>query len=202
MQRWLMMLLTFFLLVVPAAAQTPTPVVTPPPQYATEETLAVIVYPRVNMRTQPSLASVVIDIAILGERFRIVGESDDGNWYLVEANGGMVWISQGAVIVTHPERIGEGDENPSPAFVDSVNQQVEFARYTIAVLYNANVRSGPGNGYAVVDVVPAGDRVFIQGRNGFGSWVYVNHNGRGGWMSIFYLAFPTGYRLDLVPIVR
>ena len=55
-----------------------------------------------------------------------------------------------------------------------------------------NVRSGPGVGFHVVDVLHTGERVNVETcrRNG---WCFVTHRGRDGWVSSNYLRH-TGYR--------
>ena len=50
---------------------------------------------------------------------------------------------------------------------------------------NVNVRSGPGGGYGVVDVLRRGDRVEVTGCRG--GWCYVEKRGPDGWVSANYL---------------
>lgn len=50
---------------------------------------------------------------------------------------------------------------------------------------NVNVRSGPGGGYAAVDVLRRGDRVDVQQCRG--GWCYVEKRGPDGWVSANYL---------------
>jgi hypothetical protein len=54
------------------------------------------------------------------------------------------------------------------------------------VTTNVNVRSGPGTGYAVVDVARAGQQVDVQQCEG--SWCYINKPGPDGWISSTYLS--------------
>ena len=55
-----------------------------------------------------------------------------------------------------------------------------------------NVRSGPGTGYPVVDVLSAGEEVDI--RECRGSWCYVIKSGPDGWASSRYLTQDDGGR--------
>ncbi|WP_297112425.1 SH3 domain-containing protein [uncultured Devosia sp.] len=54
------------------------------------------------------------------------------------------------------------------------------------VTTNVNVRSGPGTGYAVVDVARAGQQVDVQRCQG--SWCYIVKPGPDGWVSANYLS--------------
>ena len=54
------------------------------------------------------------------------------------------------------------------------------------VTSNVNVRSGPGTGYGVVDVVQRGQQVDVQQCQG--SWCYIAKPGPDGWVSANYLS--------------
>ncbi|MEO9227509.1 MAG: SH3 domain-containing protein [Devosia sp.] len=56
------------------------------------------------------------------------------------------------------------------------------------VLVNANVRSGPGSGYAVVDTLKAGEYVVVI--NCVSSWCNVHHIGPDGWVARSLLVNP------------
>jgi uncharacterized protein YraI len=55
---------------------------------------------------------------------------------------------------------------------------------------NVNVRSGPGTGYGVVDVLQRGQSVDVQRCQG--SWCYVVKSGPDGWVSSSYLSGGSG----------
>ncbi|MDQ7034033.1 MAG: SH3 domain-containing protein [Anaerolineae bacterium] len=155
-----------------------------------------------NLRTAPSTSSIVVDIAILGERYPIVGENENGEWLLVESGSGVVWIHFASVVIANPDEVGRVGESPNKDFVNSVNQQVAFAQATVGVRGALNIRNGAATRFAIIGRVPPTGRVFVQGRNVYGTWVLVNYSGTVGWVSSLYLAFPPDYRLDLVPIVH
>ncbi len=50
---------------------------------------------------------------------------------------------------------------------------------------NVNVRSGPGTGYGVIDVLRRGEQVDVQQCRG--SWCFVERRGVDGWVSSSYL---------------
>ena len=49
---------------------------------------------------------------------------------------------------------------------------------------NINVRSGPGTGYAVVDVLASGDTATANGRSAAGDWVRIQRGEATGWVSV------------------
>lgn len=51
---------------------------------------------------------------------------------------------------------------------------------------NVNVRSGPGTGYAAIDVLQRGEQVDVQDCRG--SWCFVEKRGPDGWVSANYLS--------------
>lgn len=59
---------------------------------------------------------------------------------------------------------------------------------------NVNVRSGPGTGYARVDVLTRGQQVDVKYCRG--SWCFVEKRGPDGWVSASYLSRDTGWNND------
>lgn len=67
-----------------------------------------------------------------------------------------------------------------------------------------NVRSGPGTGYAAVDVLYAGEQVDVEGCTATG-WCSIIHVGPDGWVSARYLSgpdSPSGVRVVNPPNVN
>ncbi len=56
----------------------------------------------------------------------------------------------------------------------------------------ANVRSGPGGGYAVVDTLTAGEIVDVSQCNAANTWCKIYHPGPDGWVARSLLGAPTG----------
>jgi uncharacterized protein YraI len=64
-----------------------------------------------------------------------------------------------------------------------------------------NLRTGPGADHPVIDALPYGTPVFIEGRDWAREWVLVNtEDGARGWLSAYYLAFDEGVQLEPVPV--
>jgi hypothetical protein len=57
-----------------------------------------------------------------------------------------------------------------------------------------NVRSGPGTGYGVVDVLNPGEYVSIRDQSG--GWCDISHSGPDGWVSCAYLTGGPGIPVE------
>jgi hypothetical protein len=217
-----------FLIAVPVLAQFPTQTPTPfypPPQYASSETFALVSVGRANLRTAPSTTEgLVVDIAVYGERFRIVGiffpeenivrdidadtfvfDEEDGErevWYLVEVNGGQAWIFGGVVLISQPDGLPGIERTLTPQEQANLDAQIAYAANSVGVIASLSMHSSPSVDSSVVSVVPYGQRATVIGRNENGTWLFVSYNGASGWVSIYYIIPPLNYRLDAVPIIR
>jgi hypothetical protein len=60
-----------------------------------------------------------------------------------------------------------------------------------------NVRSGPGTGYGIVDVLRPGQNVTVTRRSG--SWCYLVKSGPDGWSACSYLSFRGGVDVQVRP---
>jgi hypothetical protein len=196
------------------------------PHFADGDTYALVWVERANLRTEPSTEEGrVVDIALAGETFRIIGAFypeenavedpdsdfaalvyDDPNerevWYLVAVNGGAAWIFGGVVLVANPASLPIGLRELTAEEEARLQQQLYEISGTIAVRNSLRIRSGPGAEYRVVGVVQYGGRVAVMGRNEFGTWAYINYKGTQGWVSSFFLAFPSTYQFHLQAIIR
>lgn len=203
---------------------TPSPFF-PPPHYASGETFALVSVGRANLRTAPSTTEGrVVDIAIYGERFRIVSlfypeenivRDVDANtfvfdpedeerevWYLVEVNGGQAWIFGGVVLISQPDGLPSLERTLTPEEQAAIDAQLVYASNSVGVIASLNIHSAPSVDGGIVGVVPYGQRATVIGRNEYGTWLYVSYNGVSGWVSTYYIIPPMNFRLDAVPIIR
>lgn len=225
MRKLLIVFSLFWIMVVAVGAQRATPEVDPPPQYVDEAVYALVSVNRANLRTAPSISnSVVVDIAIYGERYPIVGafypgEStvidpvdetfvyDDANerevWYLLAVNGGQAWIFGGLVAVANEDDLPDyaAGRDLTPAEQARLDAQLAYVTNTIGLRVNGRLRSGAGTDYRVMTVIPYGSRVTPIGRNRYSTWIQVNYDGTIGWLSLGLLAFPPGYNLQALPLI-
>lgn len=64
---------------------------------------------------------------------------------------------------------------------------------------NLRLRSGPGTGFQILDVVPNGTTLPIIARNASSDWVQVTYQGQTGWMAAWYTTI-SGGTLGSVPV--
>ena len=71
--------------------------------------------------------------------------------------------------------------------------------YPVATILNdANLRAGPGTGYAIVAEIKAGQQIFVGTQNPAGDWVQLNMEGPDQtWIATFLLDLPAGLNLPI-----
>ncbi|MCT7376490.1 DUF1236 domain-containing protein [Chelativorans salis] len=74
---------------------------------------------------------------------------------------------------------------------------VAAAQVEATATADLNLRTGPGTGYPVVDVIRSSEQVIINGCDEGGSWCSVNHAGVEGWAYSGYLA--TEQAMEVMP---
>lgn len=109
------------------------------------------------------------------------------NLYQIARQYGLLWpVVAQANQITNPDRIYAGQRLCIPY------GGTGSGLATVANCYYLNVRSGPGVGYGVVQVLSRGAQVALLGRNAAGSWIYIQTgSGRLGWVNAGYLASST-----------
>lgn len=191
------------LLIVPAAAQTGS--------FASPNV------PALNVRTQPDISRGAI-IARVGpaDLLPIVGQSTFGNWFLVDlGNNNQGWVfahlvdvvnssgtSAPVVTTTNPATLGQGGGFLPPTTTSTfITPTFDFFGSPLT-LNNLNMRTGPGTEFRLFWRIPSGEAVTILNRNFTGTWLFVNHQGRQGWVSARYVALPRGFDLAAVPVAQ
>lgn len=66
----------------------------------------------------------------------------------------------------------------------------------------ANLRTGPGVAYPVVEVVQVGTRVAISGRSANSEWVVVNFDEKEGWLFASLLSLNPALQIASLPVVE
>lgn len=178
----------------PTVTPRPTETPLPPPPTATVAPVEGTASTQVNVRAEPSTASVVLGILAANTTVQIVGKDPGGNWWQIlypTGVDGKGWVTaQFIITATQPEVpvIGGGESNP-----ESVGNAV--------VLQQLNIRSGPGTGFNSLGILNADDVVSLTGKNGNGAWLQIEFpegpDGR-GWVNA---GFVKADNVEDLPIV-
>ena len=158
--------------VIPAPPAPPTVDLVPPgPDDPQAVTIA-----NVNVRTGPTTDFPIYGIAPVGASARVLGVSEDGQWWVVRLNpenvgAGYGWVSAEYTQPTNVEGIQIIATPPAPVPVPppAPPQGVPFAVAVDAI----NVRSGPGTNYPVYVVAPMGSSAEVSGKSADSGWWQV-----------------------------
>ncbi len=184
---------------IPTATRTPTQ--GPPPPTATSTSAAATRIPggflpgdivrttaRVNFRSGPGTNYSVIGVASYGTYATITGSpvfNINYDWYPMTIDGmGTGWIASNYLELVAMAG-GQPTSTPTPLGGFGVGE-------TVYTTVNLNIRTGPGTGYPVIGVAPAGTSAIVTGtasKVGNIYWFPLDVSGIGnGWASSTYLA--------------
>ena len=97
------------------------------------------------------------------------------------------------------EAQGRATEEPTSQPSDEITDPSEPLPPVANVLNGANLRAGPGTGFAVVGEIEAGQQVFVGAQNPAGDWIQLNMEGPDQtWIAAFLLDLPAGLDLPVV----
>lgn len=188
--------------VLPAPPIPPTVEIVPP---GPEDPQAVAIA-NVFVRTGPGTDYPAYGIAPVGTMGRVIGVSEDGQWWVVRINPEVVGVGYGWVLAEYTQASNvDGIQTiatpPSPAAVAPAPPP---AGVPIATAVNfVNVRTGPGTNYLVLGVAPPGASAEVSGRSADNAWWQVKiptqYTSTGfGWVSA---SFVTTQGTESVPVV-
>jgi uncharacterized protein YgiM (DUF1202 family) len=157
----------------PTATPTPAPEITEAPTVSTTEAMTETATPvapgqaaieavvaiQANLRQGPGTEFPVVGTVNPGDRVAIVGRNDAGDWYKLDSGA---WIF-GELLETTPD-------------VPIAGPEPELTSVTATVNADANLRSGPGTEFDIVDGVKFGSQVTIVGRTEDGQWYLLDNN--------------------------
>jgi uncharacterized protein YraI len=112
-----------------------------------------------------------------GTRLIILGRTRDEGWLQVRvsATGEEGWIAAPFVTVT-----GSVSDLPITTSIDPL---VEGLEAVIIGTRPVNLRTGPGVGFSVVEILPAASSVTVIGRNRDATWLQVRYESLTGWIT-------------------
>jgi uncharacterized protein YraI len=160
-----------------------------------------------DVRSGPAVNYPAYGIAKAGATARVIGKSEDGQWWVIRLNPenvgeGYGWVSAQYVQASNTanvQTIQNPDTYTTAAPVPATLSSAPSATTTDYV----NVRSGPGTNYPVLVVAPPATTGEVTGKSGDGAWYQVKvptqYSSTGlGWVSASYV---TVQNTSGVPVV-
>jgi uncharacterized protein YraI len=187
----------------PGLPLLPTPTLyIPPPQLATDDTLALVVIPRLNVRSAPDTdTGQILTVITYGESFPLLDGLPDESWYRIDLGNGQGWVFGEYVATVNTSDIDfDALDNPTDDQLSELQQQLDTFDSTIGVKATLTIRRAPTRESAALGRIPFGGRATPLGRNEFGTWVQVNYAGTVGWVSIFYVQPPETFNVFELPV--
>lgn len=170
----------------PPAQITATPV-TPTLTPTLAEVYAVVITPRLNVRSGPGVNYDIVGTIPRGERLRLIGTNDDASWHVIEFEGEERWISgfvQSVRIEGDPELLPVYEPPPTPTptatLTPSITPVGVFAQVISSFL---NVRAGPGTVYPIIGRLNRNERVELIGANTDFTYYVIIFRQRQAWIS-------------------
>lgn len=189
--------------VLPTPPVPPTVEIVPPGPDDPQATALVNVY----VRSGPATNFPAYGIASAGVSGRVIGRSEDGQWWVIRLNPEKIGIGYGWVSAAYttaqnvetvqtiktPQAITAAPPPPPPAGVPTVTA-IDFV----------NVRSGPGTNFSVLVVAPPGSSGETSGKSADGAWwqvkISTQYSADGfGWVSADWVV---AQNTDGVPVVE
>ena len=150
-----------------------------------------------NLHRRPAYETYTNDRIKAGLPVNVVGRNADGQWLYVRSYDGLLgWVPASVLDVNVPGEMPVLAETPSLPLrpFGSVQGYVRTGAE-----YN-NLRSGPGEGYAVVVTVPIWTDLALYGRSPDDRWLYVETlDGQRGWINVGLISATTPYALAELP---
>ncbi len=147
------------------------------------------------VRTGPGTNYPAYGIALAGANGRVIGVSEDGQYWVVRVNPEIVGAGYGWVMAQYTQASNvEGIQTiDTPPAQESVPPPPPPEGSPLAVAVEPiNVRSGPGTNYQVLVVAPAGAAGEVSGVSADGAWwqviISTDYSPTGfGWVSATYV---------------
>lgn len=149
----------------------------------------------VFVRTGPGTNFPAYGIAPTGTTGRVIGVSEDGQWWVVRINPQLVGVGFGWVMAQYTQASNvEGVQTiKSPAAPTTAPPPAPPSGAAVATAVEPiNVRSGPGTNFPVLVVAPAGSSGEVSGVSADGGWwqviISTQYSPTGfGWVSASYV---------------
>jgi len=148
------------------------------------------------IRSGPAVNYPAYGIVAAGATGRVIGKSEDGQWWVVRLNpenvgAGYGWVD-GQYVQTSNTANVQTIQNPDTATTAAPVPATMSSAPTATTTDYVNVRTGPGTNYPVLFVAPPATTGEVTGKDASGAWyqvkVPVEYSSTGlGWVSASYV---------------
>ncbi len=189
-QTPLMITATFPATLTPQPSETPFP---PSPQ-PTISTVEGMTSTQVNVRAEPSAASIVLGMIPANTKVEITGKDPGVNWWQInypEGPDGKGWVTAQYVTTEDKSKIPTIGGNEAGAN----NENVAIIQQQL------NIRSGPGTDFNSLGTLNPQDVVKLTGKDSNGAWLQIDFEigpGGKGWINA---AFVQAKGAENLPII-
>lgn len=153
----------------------------------------------IKMRSGPSTAFGQVGLFTYQAVAPIYGKNTTGDWFYIQYNGVFGWVA------ARYTRLSGGSQDQIPVVSDNPGgvpptpaPDLPSTGVTATTTSPTRMRSGPGTTFSVVTTIAWGDTVPIFAKNAAGDWIYVEWQGKRGWIAA-WLVNITG-DLSTVPV--
>lgn len=124
-----------------------------------------------NVRSGPGPFAGVLGQLRQGAQALVLGQNPDGSWLQIRSPFGVGWVSAPLVML-----------NGTPGVIQDGLPVTGEGAYAVVMATYLNVRSGPGENFAVLGSVGGRDELPIVGRTTDNSWYQVQTSFGTGWV--------------------
>jgi len=164
------------------------------PEAAADDSVSVISYGRVNVRSGPGIAyDIVAQLDVNDQAAALARSSSESDWLLIRVGNTEGWVAYFTVNV-------QGDARTLPVLVpDSSGQSLIPPSRLLRARFNVRLHETPDLDSGVVVIVPFNSEVTPIGRNASGDWLFVGFKDQTGW-SVTQLLDITQTEVEQLPI--
>lgn len=138
--------------------------------------MATVASGALNVRSGPGPFAGVLGQLRQGAQVLVLGQNPDGSWLQVRSPHGVGWVSAQLVVLSGV-----------PGIIQDALPVTGEGPYAIVRAAYLNVRTGPGDNYAILGAVGASDELPIVGRTADSTWFQVQTPFGTGWVSGSYV---------------
>lgn len=149
-----------------------------------------------NVRTGPGIQFERIDQISLYQRYPLLGQNEDGSWFLIDLKDGRTgWVTARFIFRTG------GDNIPVVATPQPSDPLIVFAGTEALTLAQLNVRPAPDRNNTPLGVIPFDSTITVRGRSNNSVWYLVDFEDLQGWVFAPFIDLQ-GFKVFDLPFVE